>query len=187
METVTRKVIENPNEEDYERFKASGDYEEIQGGGGSDHGSAHGSEHDDHKTVRSHHHGDSHRSRSVRRSKSEFRSKSRHHRSKSRRRSRRGSEDFRETRVEISDDESPHRRGGRLELIMPDRTRRKGKDLKAEIKALEAEKRALRHERDAEDRHRRIERHRDYSSSDDDGEVRIEKDRRGRLNLVKSN
>ena len=202
-ETVTRKVIENPTEQDYERFKASGDHEVIQGEGGFEHGEHeehHESDHDDHKSSYSHHHHskshgghrspsperEGHRSRSVKRSKSKYRSKSRHHRSKSRRRSGRGSEDYRETRIEYDDDEAS--KGGRfgLELLVPDRTRRKDKDLKAEIRALEAEKRALRHEREAEDRRHRH-RHRDYSSSNsDDGEVRIEKDRRGRLNLVRS-
>ena len=203
VETVTRKVIENPTDADYEQYKASDNVEIVHGGGEHhdhhdhhEHGSHHGSDHDE---VVFHGHRskskrgsrspspsrDFNRSRSKRRSKSHARSKSRHHRSKSRRRSRRGSVDFYEKRVEYDSDSD--RGKGRLELVMPERGHRKDRKIKDEIKALEAERRALKHDRYNEDRRRRLERHHDHSSSDDDRDVvRIEKDRRGRLNLVKS-
>ena len=204
VETVTRKVIENPTDEDYERFRAQGEVEEIRNsehGELGEHEEGHHSEHEDFKSSHRSHRAKSeagstlrspveehHRSRSHKRSKSRMRSKSR--RGKSRRRSRRGSEDFYERRIEISEDDDD-RGKGRLEMVLPERRRHhhgKERDLKAEIRALEAERRAIKRERESEDNRRnRLERHRGHvSESSDDETIRIEKDRRGRLNLVRS-
>ncbi|KAL9061551.1 MAG: hypothetical protein Q9162_000083 [Coniocarpon cinnabarinum] len=179
-ETVVRKVIENPTEEEYERFRANGEYEVTN----------HGSD-DEHKTVVSDHRSEA---KSRHRSKSRRRSKSHKRRSKSRRRNRRNTEsEYRSERIEYdSDGSSPHhhRHHEHGEIVLPER-RRKDHNIKSEIKALEAERRALRHEREYEDRRPRLEIHRDrnrsssISSDDREGSVRIEKDRRGRLNLVR--
>ena len=84
-------------------------------------------------------------------------------------------------------------------VVSTDRDRRRGNgDIKNEISALEAERKALRRERRRrdrgkyEDRRSRLEVRRSSSTSssstdsDREGTVRIEKDRRGRLNLVQS-
>ena len=88
-----------------------------------------------------------------------------------------------------SDSEETERGGsntmhnGPLALVIPQRGRRKSQSISAEIKALEAEKRALKYEREhqSHSHHREgeiiIERERDV--------VKVEKDKKGRLSLVR--
>jgi len=86
--------------------------------------------------------------------------------------------------------------GGPLTIVMPDRGRQSEHDIRREIKALEAERRALKLEREADERRYQaalirdsdyeiiesIDRPRERSRS----VVRVEKDRKGRLALVRS-
>lgn len=98
-------------------------------------------------------------------------------------------------------------------LVVQERETRSDRDIHAEIRALEAERRALRLEREAEDKHGLAHRIREHRSDDDyqlveyrDGRprrevleiverdrspprniVRVEKDRKGRMALVRSN
>ena len=82
--------------------------------------------------------------------------------------------------------------GGPLTIVLPERSRgRTDRDVKAEIRALEAERRAIKLEREAEEKRMQAERLRDseyeiVESSRDRDVVRIEKDRKGRLALVRS-
>lgn len=73
-------------------------------------------------------------------------------------------------------------------LIIPERrVNRDERSIKAEIRALEAEKKALRLEREMEKDHRRGDRHRDsdLTIERDREVVKIEKDRKGKLSLVR--
>lgn len=80
---------------------------------------------------------------------------------------------------EIGESNSMH---GPLAIITP---RKDDKSLKAEIKALEAERRRIRHEREMEKEHRH-DRHREEEIIiEDRNVVKIEKDRKGRLSLVR--
>ncbi|KAI9693035.1 MAG: hypothetical protein M1822_005030 [Bathelium mastoideum] len=78
--------------------------------------------------------------------------------------------------------------GGPLTVIVPEHRRRSERDIKAEIRRLEAEKRALRLERDADVRLIEADRIRDreYEIVEPREVVRVEKDRRGRMALVRS-
>ncbi len=102
--------------------------------------------------------------------------------------------------IEREEEESVHI-GGPLTVVVPERRHRKERDIKAEIKALEAEKRALKYEREAEEKRRKGEREyeekrekaREIRESEyeivehkERDVVRVEKDRRGRLALVRS-
>jgi hypothetical protein len=86
--------------------------------------------------------------------------------------------------------------GGPLTIVLPERGRQSDHDIRREIKALEAERRALKLEREADERRYQaaIIRDSDYEiieSIDRPRErsrsvVRVEKDRKGRLALVRS-
>lgn len=78
--------------------------------------------------------------------------------------------------------------GGPLTVVVPERHRRSERDIKTEIRRLEAEKRALRLERDADVRLIEADRLRDreYEIVEPRDIVRVEKDRRGRMALVRS-
>lgn len=81
--------------------------------------------------------------------------------------------------------------GGPLAVIVPDRRRKSERDIQAEIRALEAEKRALKLEREAEQRRAKADKIREseyevVDSRRDRNVVRVEKDRRGRLAIVRS-
>ncbi|KAK5013393.1 hypothetical protein LTR60_003891 [Cryomyces antarcticus] len=97
--------------------------------------------------------------------------------------------EFYEERVEQSNHIS-----GPLAVVLPDRSRnhREERDIKAEIRALEAEKRALKLEREAEEKRQQADRIRDSEHEvierrdKEKDVVRIEKDRKGRLALVRS-
>ena len=71
-------------------------------------------------------------------------------------------------------------------LIVPSRDRRSERDIKAEIRALEQERKALKLEREA-DRVRGDERERELIivKERDDEVVEVRKDRKGRLALVR--
>jgi hypothetical protein len=86
--------------------------------------------------------------------------------------------------------------GGPLTIVMPERGRQSEHDIRREIKALEVERRALKLEREADERRYQaalirdsdyeiiesVDRPRERSRS----VVRVEKDRKGRLALVRS-
>lgn len=77
---------------------------------------------------------------------------------------------------------------GPLALIQPKHHHHKDeRSIKAEIRALEAEKKALRLEREMEKEHRKAERYRDEEIIIErrDDVVKIEKDRKGRMSLVR--
>lgn len=86
---------------------------------------------------------------------------------------------------------------GPLTVVAP-RSHRSDRDIKAEIRALEAERRAVRLEREADEKRWQAERLREHEYYDGEYEiierrdarekdiVRVEKDRKGRLALVKS-
>ena len=103
--------------------------------------------------------------------------KSRHKRHHSRRPSRRHNDEIYEENVEESGSI-----GGPLTLLVPG-GHRKSRDIKAEIRALEDEKKTLRRERTQKERDRSP----DYELVEhkDRGEVRIEKDRRGNMKIVR--
>ena len=77
---------------------------------------------------------------------------------------------------------------GPLALVMPER-RKDERSIKAEIRALEAEKKALKLEREIEKEHRKADRYRERDTEiiieKDRDVVKIEKDRKGRLSLVR--
>ena len=77
--------------------------------------------------------------------------------------------------------------GGPLTVVVPPRHRRSERDIKAEIRRLEAEKRALRLERDADIRLVEADRLRDreYEIVEPREVIRLEKDRRGNMALVR--
>lgn len=77
---------------------------------------------------------------------------------------------------------------GPLALIQPKKHHHKDeRSIKAEIRALEAEKKALKLEREMEKEHRKAERYRDDEIIIErrDDVVKIEKDRKGRMSLVR--
>jgi len=80
--------------------------------------------------------------------------------------------------------------GGPLAVVVPERRRKSARNIESEIRALEAEKRALKLEREADQRRAKAERIREaeYEVVDrrDRNVVRVEKDRRGRLAIVRS-
>ncbi len=72
-----------------------------------------------------------------------------------------------------------------LALLLPER--RNPERIKSEIRALEAEKKALKYEREMDKEHKRAEKYREgemYIEKDRDV-VKIEKDRKGRMSLVR--
>jgi len=83
-------------------------------------------------------------------------------------------------------------------LVLPERSKpRNPRDINAQINALEKEKRALKLEREAKERLERADRLREeeyeildnprrYDGGGDRNVVRVEKDKRGRLALVRS-
>ena len=78
-----------------------------------------------------------------------------------------------------------------LSLVVPSRSKDTHKDerqIKAEIRALEAEKRMLKYEREIEKEHRKADRYRDEPViiERDRDVVKIEKDKKGRMSLVRS-
>lgn len=75
---------------------------------------------------------------------------------------------------------------GPLAIIAP-RERRDERSIKAEIRALEAEKKMLKHEREAEREHRKADRYKDGEEIiiERDRGLKIERDRKGRLSLVR--
>lgn len=74
---------------------------------------------------------------------------------------------------------------GPLALIAP-KERRDERSIKAEIRALEAEKKMLKYEREAEKEHRKVDRYRDGEILiERERDVKIEKDRKGRMSLVR--
>jgi len=79
--------------------------------------------------------------------------------------------------------------GGPLAVVVPERRRKSERDIQAEIRSLELEKKALKLEREAEQRRARAEKIRESEyevvNRKDRGEVRVEKDRRGRLAIVR--
>lgn len=114
-------------------------------------------------------------------------------------RSRRGHSRSRREEI-IEHEEAESHIGGPLTLVVSERRHRKDRDIKAEIKALEAEKRALKYEREAEEKRRKgereyeekLEKAREVRESEyeivehkEKDVVRVEKDRRGRLALVR--
>ena len=72
-----------------------------------------------------------------------------------------------------------------LALILPER--RNPERIKAEIKALEAEKKALKYEREMDKEHKKAEQYREGETIIEKGGnvVKIEKDRKGRMSLVR--
>ena len=77
-----------------------------------------------------------------------------------------------------------------LSLAIPSRSKDSHKDerqIKAEIRALEAEKKMLKYEREIEKEHRKAERYREEPViiERDRDVVKIEKDRKGRMSLVR--
>ncbi len=82
-----------------------------------------------------------------------------------------------------------------MQLVVPHRsksTHRDERSIKAEIRALEAEKKALKYEREIEKEEKKAQRYRDRDGDviiervKDRGEtVKIEKDRKGRMSLVR--
>ncbi len=79
--------------------------------------------------------------------------------------------------------------GGPLSLVLPDRRSKNEQSIKAEIRALELEKKALKAEREAEKQERKADKYREAEYSPDRRErsdtVKIEKDRKGRLSMVR--
>lgn len=74
---------------------------------------------------------------------------------------------------------------GPLALIAP-KERRDERSIKAEIRALEAEKKMIRLEREVEREHRKVDRYRDGEVIiERERDVKIEKDRKGRMSLVR--
>lgn len=74
---------------------------------------------------------------------------------------------------------------GPLALIAP-KERRDEQSIKAEIRALQAEKKMIKLEREAEIEHRKAERYRDGAVIiERERDVKIEKDRKGRMSLVR--
>ncbi len=77
-----------------------------------------------------------------------------------------------------------------LSLVVPNRSKDAHKDerqIKAEIRALEAEKKMLKYEREVEKEHRKAEKYREEPViiERDRDVVKIEKDRKGRMSLVR--
>jgi len=109
-------------------------------------------------------------------------------RSKKSRKSSRPKKSRRRARSVIEEDEESI--GGPLAVVIPDRRRKSARDIESEIRALEAEKKALKLEREADQRRAKAERIREaeYEVVDrkDRNVVRVEKDRRGRLAIVRS-
>lgn len=173
-ETITRKIIENPTPSDFgtnirsisESDSESESSSPTRRGGGRSVKSARTS-----KTART-----SRTSKSkARTAKSSARSRSRH-----------GGK----SRYESEEEEIVITQGA---LILPERSRKHGgsvNDVDAQIRALEQEKRALKLEREAREKLERAERLRDseYDIVEERKRdvVRVEKDKRGRLALVKS-
>lgn len=189
VETVTRKIIENPTDEDLERIRQNNEereeresfHEEVRESNSnrSEHGSAHGRrgpEVNIREASEDRERGS--RSKSVHHARSKSRHRSRHrsdYRSKSRRR-------FEEDDYDEEDDGHHHHRHGSgairgpLGLALTPRDNfeghgdRRERDIKHQIRDLEEEKRRLRE---------------DLRHEEDDEGVRVEKDRRGRLSLVR--
>ncbi|KAI9747602.1 MAG: hypothetical protein M1835_002029 [Candelina submexicana] len=106
-----------------------------------------------------------------------------HHTSRRRSHSRRRKGD----REVVAEKEESNKMGFPLSLALPDR-RKNEQDIKAEIRALELEKKALKQEREADKHERKADRYREaeYSTERrDSGSVKIEKDRKGRLSMVR--
>ena len=75
---------------------------------------------------------------------------------------------------------------GPLALFVPQRSKSVGRrNIQAEIKALDEEKKALKSEREMEKHARKAERYL-KEEKERDGVVKIEKDRKGRMSLVRS-
>lgn len=92
-------------------------------------------------------------------------------------------------RVIVVEDENSI--GGPLTVVAPERRRKSARDIESEIRRLEAEKKALKLEREADQRRAKAERIREaeyevVDSRRDRNVVRVEKDRRGRLAIVRS-
>lgn len=85
--------------------------------------------------------------------------------------------------------------GGGLQLVVPHRsksTHRDERSIKAEIRALEAEKKMLKYEREIEKEEKKAHRYKDRDTEviiererDRGDSVKIEKDRKGRMSLVR--
>lgn len=91
---------------------------------------------------------------------------------------------------EEEEEESVRGLGGAMVVLPERRKSRRERDIKAEIRALEAEKRALKYEEEAREKQEKADRMRESEyeiiENKDRGGVRVEKDRRGRLALVRS-
>lgn len=120
------------------------------------------------RSSRSHHHHHSHS----------------HHASRSRARSLSSASTRRELIIEEDRGESATVHGGVGALIVPHRERRASRNIKQEIRALEAERKALKLERDA-DRLRGESREEIIITRDRPDTVEIKKDRRGKMSLVR--
>lgn len=77
---------------------------------------------------------------------------------------------------------------GPLALFVPQRSKSTSRrNIQAEIKALDEEKKALKSEREMERHVRKAERYlKEEGGRDKDGVVTVEKDRKGRMSLVRS-
>lgn len=186
---MTTKVIENPTPSEYDRYR------------GGDSRSEHGHKIEritEHESV---HKSDSHGSETERETEQVYIRKRepsrRRHRSRSRARGR---------VEEVEEEDTSGAIGGPLTLLTPRRGKSRGqRDIQAEIRSLESEKRSLRLEREGvreggrdepqyefvrPHKHREREREREEETVVEEKKerdvVRVEKDRRGRLSLVKS-
>ena len=106
------------------------------------------------------------------------------HASRSRARSLSSASTRRELIIEEDRGDSGTIHAGVGALVVPNRERRSSRSIKQEIRALEAERKALKHERDAE-RLRGEGRDEIIITRDRPDTVEIKKDRRGKMSLVR--